>query len=95
MTAVYYMQPGLEREPTAVEVLASLLEDVRGYEDAHDFVDFCRTFGFQRDRRRSEWTYSARGEAARNLLHVLGDEYPGVASVVPDGAQGALPLINR
>ena len=44
-TVVHYTQPGLEQPPTAVEVLASLLEDARGYEHSRSFVDFCLALG--------------------------------------------------
>ena len=83
-TVVHYAQPGLEQQPTAVEVLASLLEDARGYEHSRSFVDFCVAFGFPRDHRRSEWTYAARRAAARKLRHVLADQYLPISQVVED-----------
>ena len=84
MTIAYYTQPDLEREPTVAEVMASLFADARGYEEAEDFVEFCAAFNYERDRRRSEWTYVACADATARLRDLLRDDYPGIAVVVAD-----------
>ncbi len=87
MTVVYYAQPGLEREPTIAEVVASLFEDTHGYERVHDFVDFCAAFGYKRDSRRSEWAYAARGDANTRLRLLLHNGYEGMAAIATDIGQ--------
>jgi hypothetical protein len=84
MTIAYYTHPRFEQEPTAAEVLASLLKDGRDYEHVHDFVEFCDVFGYPRDRRRSEWIYGACGDAAAGLRHLLGDGYTRMAAAVAE-----------
>jgi hypothetical protein len=84
MIIAYYTHPHFELEPTAAEVLASLLQDGHDYEHVQDFVEFCDAFNYQRDRRRSEWTYAACGDAAAGLRHLLGDDYTRMAVVVAD-----------
>jgi hypothetical protein len=79
MVIAYYTQPGLQEEPTVAEVLASLLEDVWRFQHVHDFVEFCATFGYERDALRSEWAYVACGDAAARLRHLLRDHYAGKA----------------
>jgi hypothetical protein len=84
MTIAYYTHPGFEQEPTAAEVLASLLQDGRDYEHVQDFVGFCDAFSYERDNRRSEWTYAACGDAAAGLRHLLADGYPMMAVAVAE-----------
>jgi hypothetical protein len=84
MTIAYYAHPHFEQEPTVAEVLSSLLQDSRDYEQVQDFVEFCDTFNYQRDRRRSEWTYAACGDAVAGLRHLLGDDYTRMAVTVAD-----------
>jgi hypothetical protein len=82
MTIVYYTRPRQRREPTAAEVLASLIKDANAYGHAPGFVEFCAAFGHLRDRRRSEWTYVACRDAAARLHHLLGEDYAVLAGVV-------------
>ena len=82
ITIAYYTHPGLEYEPTAAEVLASLLKDASTYEHAPGFIEFCTAVGYERDRRRSEWTYVACRDAAARLHHLLAGDYAGITRLV-------------
>jgi hypothetical protein len=102
MTIVYYTHPGFQEEPTVAEVLTSLFEDAWRFQHVRDFVEFCAAFGYDRDGRRSEWAYTACGDAAARLRHLMHDDYPGSAVALsgirpivqrPNGEQPAVPLI--
>ena len=79
MTIGHYSDFGLQQKPTAAEVLACLLQDARLFKEVGDYVEFCDTFNYGRDSRRSEWTYAACRDAALRLQHLLGADYQTMA----------------
>ncbi len=75
MTIGYYSDFSLQQEPTAAEVLVSLFQDAWRFQQVRDFVEFCGTFNYRRDSRRSEWTYAACRDAALRLQRLFDEDY--------------------
>jgi hypothetical protein len=79
MTIAYYTEAGAEREPTLVEVLASVFEDAWRFHHVVDLVGFSAAFGHERDGRRAEWAYVACGDVVAGLRHLLDRDYLQIA----------------
>lgn len=74
MTTSFFMGSALTHEPTASEVLGSLLLDASA-DDTDSFEEWAAEFGYDTDSRRAEKTYLACVETAKRLRHLLGDDY--------------------
>jgi hypothetical protein len=66
---------GITEDPTAADVLGSLLMDASSYENARGFEDWAGDYGYDTDSRNAEETYNAVGEATEALRQLLGDDY--------------------
>ena len=72
---VYFSQGSAHTsEPTAVDVLDCLASDAVGVENAHDFEDWCREYGYDIDSRKAERTFKTIERQADGLKRVLGPE---------------------
>lgn len=60
--------------PTAEEVLNCAALDSTGIENAGDFEEWCREYGYDTDSRRAERAYELCRSAAGKLKKFLGDE---------------------
>lgn len=63
----YYMGSALTGEPTALDVLACLLNDAEGYDNATDFEDWANGYGYDTDSRKAEAIYNAIAEQRGEL----------------------------
>jgi hypothetical protein len=61
------------------------------FQVVHDLIEFCATFGYERDSRRSEWAYAACGDAAAGLHRLLGGDYVEIAAALA----GIHPRLHR
>lgn len=77
LTVYYSMGSAHTGEPTAADVLSSLLLDASGPEE---FADWCGDFGYDTDSRRAERTFKACQVIARKLRRFLGDQYDAAQS---------------
>jgi hypothetical protein len=76
MTIDFHMGKGHEgKEPTVEDVLSSLCLDASGLENAGDFEDWARDYGYDPDSRKAESIYRAVQIEARKLRKLLGSAY--------------------
>lgn len=66
---------GITDDPTAVDVLQSLLMDAATVENARSFEDWAGDLGYDPDSRKAERIYRACEEQTANLRILLGDDY--------------------
>jgi len=75
LTVPFYMGPANDHEPSAGDVLSCLIMDACSYENATDFEDFCRDFGYDTDSRKAERIYKALEVQAPKVRRFLGDDF--------------------
>jgi hypothetical protein len=76
MTIDYHMGKGHEgKEPTVEDVLSSLCLDASSLENAGDFEDWARDYGYDPDSRKAESIYRAVQMEVRKLKKLLGSAY--------------------
>jgi hypothetical protein len=75
LTVPYGMGPALMREPSARDVVGSLVSDAAGYENARSFEEWADEYGYDHDSRKAEQTYNLIGRQAAELRRFLGDDY--------------------
>ena len=61
------------REPTAEDVLQSLLSDASSADES--FEDWCGEYGYDTDSRKAERTYDQVREHTAKLRAFLGDDF--------------------
>ena len=62
-------------EPDAADVLACLLSDVRGVEDARSFEDWASDLGFDPDSRTAEKCFRVCLRLSPKVRRFMGDLY--------------------
>jgi len=75
LTTYFSQGYGIKHEPTAEDILDCLASDAAGYENAHDFEDWARDYGYDTDSRKAERSHKAIGKQAAKLKQFLGDDY--------------------
>lgn len=63
------------RTPDVTEVLACILMDVNGYDNARDFEEWCAEYGYDTDSRQAERDYQTIGKQYEGVQRLLGDDY--------------------
>ena len=61
--------------PTLTDVMGCLCADASGYDSARTFEEWAGEYGYDTDSRKAESTYRTIGEQAKQLRHLLGDDY--------------------
>jgi hypothetical protein len=61
--------------PTLADVLGCLCADASGYDNARTFEEWAGDYGYDTDSRKAESTYRVVAEQAKQLRHLLGDDY--------------------
>jgi len=82
MTVDYFMGQLLTEEPTAGQVLESLLTDAEA--GAVSFEDFCGDFGYDTDSRKAYRTWQACKRTTISLHRLLGSDFDTFASAERD-----------
>ena len=73
---------GITTEPTAADVLESLLMDAAGIENAAgDFEEWAREYGYDEDSRKAERIFQAATKQTEELKDLLGEDFD--AAVFP------------
>jgi hypothetical protein len=75
MTVNFGMGAALTEEPTAHDVMQSLLSDASGIENARDFEDWADEYGYDTDSRAAEKSYQATVAEVAKLRKFLGDDF--------------------
>ena len=73
LTVPFGMGYGLSNEPTAQDVLESLLSDASSADQ--DFEDWCGEYGYDTDSRKAERTYDQVRHLTGKLRQFLGDDF--------------------
>jgi hypothetical protein len=84
MTVDFWMGTGLRKEPTASEVLSSLVSDSLSVENSGSFENWCGDLGLDSDSRKAEKTYRAVLSLSQKLAKFLGPAYEDFLSAEPD-----------
>lgn len=72
---------GLTQRPTAEDVLASLMLDASGYDNAEgSFEEWASEYGYSEDSRKAEALYRQVGTLTRKLKRFLGEDYNATAT---------------
>ena len=85
MTTRFRTGLGWDREPSASDVLESLLSDAAGIENLRDgdsFEEWAAEYGYDPDSREAEKIYRAVESQTKKLERLLGDDYQ--AAVFPN-----------
>jgi hypothetical protein len=70
---VYFSQgPAIEQELTAEDVLDCLASDWAGWDQAHNFGEWCMDYGYDTDSRKAEAIWRELGRQAAQLERFLG-----------------------
>lgn len=79
LTTSFFMGSALTREPTAADVLSSLLLDATSVENAGSFEEWARDLGYDPDSRKAEKIYRACERTVPKLRRFLGDHFDQLA----------------
>ena len=75
LTCFFSMGYGLDREPTAADILDCLASDSASVENCVGFEDWAGDLGYDPDSRTAEKTFKACRKAAERLEKFLGRDY--------------------
>ena len=76
MEVPFFMGEGHKGEAPGIDnVLSCLLLDAASCENAGDFDDWCREYGYDTDSRKAFGTYKLIGKQTRRLRRFLGARY--------------------
>ena len=78
LTTPYFTGSALTEEPTAADVLSSLVVDASCGELSFD--EFCRDYGYDTDSRKAERTWKACVWVAPKIRAFLGDAFDEIAN---------------
>ena len=78
LTVPYWTGSAITDEPTAADVLYSVIMDTSAGE--YDFDDFCGEFGYDDDSRKAEKTWKSCKTIARKTRQFLGDDFDKFAN---------------
>lgn len=74
LTIPFSQGSGINREPTAEDVLDCLASDSAGIKNAVSFEDWCREYGYDTDSRKAEQIYKVCARQSDKLQSFLGTE---------------------
>jgi hypothetical protein len=66
---------GIHEDPSAEDVLASMLLDASGYENARGFEDWASEYGYDTDSRKAHALYRRVGQQTSKLISFLGSDW--------------------
>lgn len=66
---------GITEDPSAEEVLDSMLMDAGGFDNSDGFEEWAGEYGYDTDSRKAESTYRITGDQTRRLADLLGPLY--------------------
>ena len=75
MTAYFSQGSAHTKEPTLADILDCLASDASAIDNARDFEDWCRDFGYDTDSRKAEKTYRVCVRQAEALKRLLGNDF--------------------
>jgi len=78
-TVDFWQGLGHSAEPTAADVLSSLVLDASSYENAGSFEAFVADLGYDEDSRAAERVYKACGKMAPRVRKLLGEHFDAFA----------------
>lgn len=70
----FFCGPGIERDPTAADVLSCLISDSSAL-DAGSFEEWAREYGYSEDSRKAERTYRACLKIGADVRTLLGADF--------------------
>ena len=73
MTVFFSMGPALAGKPQAADVLECLASDAAGFENASNFEDWAREYGYDPDSRKAERTYRAVEKQTAGLKRLFSE----------------------
>jgi hypothetical protein len=75
MTVPWRQGIGIQTNPTAEDVMESLLSDAAGFDNARSFEDWAAEYGYDTDSRKAEKIYRSVETQTIKLARFLGNEY--------------------
>jgi len=84
LTTPFFTGRGWKEDPTAADVLSSLISDAQSIEGAPTFEDWAGDLGYDVDSRKAEQTYKAVKRSAAKTKSFLRNDYEEFAEAARD-----------